>query len=192
MLDAAATKWNFVKYEPGLVGGHCIGIDPYYLIYESKSINCSSELMQTSRKVNESMIDYLYKNIELALDKNNKKISGSDILILGVTFKENCNDIRNSKIIEVIEKLKNNGANVTLNDPNAIPEELERIHGLELTEELKKKFDIIIIGTSHSEYKNLTFERISQLSKDKIILFDLKEILRDKFETKENIDYWSL
>lgn len=192
VLDAAATKWNFTRYEPGLVGGHCIGIDPYYLIYKSQDIDCSSELMQTSRKVNESMIDYVYNNIDLLLNKNNKTMNNADILILGVTFKENCNDIRNSKIIDVIKKLKDNNANITLNDPNAIPEELEMIYGLKLTEELTGKFDVIIIGVAHSEYKELDYEKIIELSKEKAIIIDLKELLRNKLENMENIDYWSL
>ena len=192
VIEAAGTKWNFVKYQPGLVGGHCIGIDPYYLIYEADKCNCDTDLMKTSRKINESMIDYVHDNIVDILAENNVDIDGSDILVCGVTFKENCNDIRNSKIIEIIQKLRESGANVVLNDPNAIPEELERVHGLTLSENYESKFDAIVIGVAHSEYKDLGVDDLKDISKNDIILFDLKETIRDEFENRDNVVYWSL
>ena len=192
VIEAAGTKWNFVKYQPGLVGGHCIGIDPYYLIYEADKCNCDTDLMKTSRKINESMIDYVHDNIVDILAENNVDIDGSDILVCGVTFKENCNDIRNSKIIEIIQKLRESGANIVLNDPNAIPEELERVHGLTLSENYESKFDAIVIGVAHSEYKDLGVDDLKDISKNDIILFDLKETIRDEFENRDNVVYWSL
>lgn len=192
VIEAAGTKWNFVKYQPGLVGGHCIGIDPYYLIYQSDKLDCDANLMKTSRQVNESMIDYVHDNIVDTLAQNNVDIEDADILVCGVTFKENCNDIRNSKIIEIIKKLKESGANIVLNDPNAIPEELERIHDLNLSEKYDNKFDAIVIGVAHSEYANLTVGELDEISKDSIILFDLKETVREEFENKDDVIYWSL
>ncbi|AMD18071.1 hypothetical protein TL18_08595 [Methanobrevibacter sp. YE315] len=192
VIEAAGTKWNFVKYQPGLVGGHCIGIDPYYLIYQSDKLNCDTDLMKTSRKINESMIDYVHDNIVNTLAENNIDINEADILVCGVTFKENCNDIRNSKIIEIIKKLEESGANIELNDPNAIPEELERIHNLTLSDEFNNKFDAIVIGVAHSEYQNLAVNDLENISKNNIILFDLKETVREEFDNKDNIVYWSL
>lgn len=192
VIEAAGTKWNFVKYQPGLVGGHCIGIDPYYLIYQSDKMNCDTDLMKTSRKINESMIDYVHDNIVNTLAENDIDINEADILVCGVTFKENCNDIRNSKIIEIIKKLEESGANIELNDPNAIPEELERIHNLTLSDEFNNKFDAIVIGVAHSEYQNLTVNDLETISKNNIILFDLKETVREEFDNKDDIVYWSL
>lgn len=192
VVEAAGTKWNFVKYTPGLVGGHCIGIDPYYLIYQSNIIDESSDLMKASRNVNESMVDYVHDNILRVLNENNIEIKKSKILVYGVTFKENCNDIRNSKIIEIIKKLKESGADVILNDPYAIANELDKFHGLELTNNYSSKVDAIVIGVAHDDYKSLKLSDLEKISKENILLFDLKEIVREEFENQDNVIYWSL
>lgn len=190
IIDAAGTKWNFMKFRPGLVGGHCIGIDPYYLIYKSKKLNYSPRLLQTSRNVNEDIINQIIKTILLTFIDNEVNIKKSNILVLGITFKENCNDIRNSKIVEVIDELKDIGANVTIYDPLADAEEVKTFYDLELSDDYEGKYDSIIIGVSHDEFKDLTIDDINRLSKNKPILFDLKSLLKEL--SKEDIVYWSL
>lgn len=192
VIDAAGTKWNFVKYTPGLVGGHCIGIDPYYLIYKSQLMGYNPRLINESRNVNENMIEYIFNNIVLSLIKNKVEVKNSEVLLCGVTFKENCNDLRNSKIIEVIEKLKELDVNITIYDPNITNKELKDMYGLELTETLTGKYDAIVIATPHSQFKEFTYEQLKDLSKNKLICIDLKEILRDKLENNEDVSYWSL
>ena len=190
IIDAAGTKWNFMKFRPGLVGGHCIGIDPYYLIYKSKKLNYSPRLLQTSRNVNEDIINQIIKTILLTFIDNEVNIKKSNILVLGITFKENCNDIRNSKIVEVIDELKDIGANVTIYDPLADAEEVKSFYDLELSDDYEGEYDSIILGVSHDEFKDLTIDDINRLSKNKPILFDLKSLLKEL--SKEDIVYWSL
>lgn len=192
VLDAASTKWNFVKYEPGLVGGHCIGVDPYYLIHEAENLEHPTDLIKNARKVNESMIDYIYENIQHLLDENSIKIKDASILICGITFKENCNDIRNTKIIDVINKLQEAGASITINDPHAIEVEVKKLYDLNLNNELDNKYDAIILSAAHDEYETWTYDTFKQLSKDKIILIDIKEKFKDKLSKYDEIVYWSL
>ena len=192
VINAASTKWNFVKYTPGLVGGHCIGIDPYYLIYKSETMGYVPRLINESRIVNEGMIDYIFDNILLLLIKNNIEIKGSDLLFCGVTFKENCNDLRNSKIVEVIYKLKELGCNITIYDPYTTNDELEKVYGLELSEKCDGRYDAIIISTAHSQFKEFTYNSLRDLSKNNLICIDLKEILREELEKYDDVSYWSL
>ena len=190
VIDAAGTKWNFMKYRPGLVGGHCIGIDPYYLIYESKKLDYSPRLIQTSRVINEDLSHHILKNIMITLIDNDIKIKGSNILVLGITFKENCNDIRNSKIIDVIHELEDIGINVTVYDPLSDPEEVYNIYNLRMSEKYEGKYDAIILAVAHDEFLKITYENICDLSKNKPILFDLKSLLKNL--SNEDIIYWSL
>lgn len=192
VIDAASTKWNFIKYTPGLVGGHCIGIDPYYLIYKSKIKGYTPRLINESRIVNENMVEHIFDNILSILIKNNVKIKGSELLFCGVAFKENCNDLRNSKIIDVIYKLKNLGSNITIYDPNIEKNDLKKIYGLDLSEKCDGKYDAIIISTAHSQFKNFSYEFLREISKNNLICVDLKEILREKLEKYDNVSYWSL
>ena len=192
VLDAASTKWNFVKYEPGLVGGHCISVDPYYLIHKSQNLEYPTKLISTAREVNESMVDYIYENVIRILKGNNISIDNAKILVCGITFKENCNDIRNSKIIEVIDKLSSAGADITVNDTCAIDKEVKDVYNLDITHELNDKFDAIIVSSCHSEYEEFDYEYFKELSKDKIILFDLKEKFKDELTAKDDVCYWSL
>ena len=149
-------------------------------------------LINESRNVNENMIEYIFNNIVLSLIKNKVEVKNSEVLLCGVTFKENCNDLRNSKIIEVIEKLKELDVNITIYDPNITNKELKDMYGLELTETLTGKYDAIVIATPHSQFKEFTYEQLKDLSKNKLICIDLKEILRDKLENNEDVSYWSL
>jgi UDP-N-acetyl-D-galactosamine dehydrogenase len=192
VLDAASTKWNFVKYEPGLVGGHCIGVDPYYLIHQSQKLKYPTQLISTARIVNESMVEYIYENVIKLLEDNDISIDNADILVCGITFKENCNDIRNSKIIEVINKLKESGVNITTNDPCAMASEVKQAYNLDIDNSLDKKFDAIIMSACHTEYEKWDYDTFKKLSKGKIILIDLKEKFKDKITDKTDVCYWSL
>ena len=192
VLDAASTKWNFVKYEPGLVGGHCIGVDPYYLIHRSQDLEYPTQLISTARTVNESMVDYIYENVIGLLESNDIPVKNAEILVCGITFKENCNDIRNSKIIEVINKLKDSGVNITTNDPCAMENEVKAVYDLDINNDLHDKFDAIIISSCHSEYESWDYEFFKELSKDKVILVDLKEKFKNKVIDKDDVCYWSL
>ena len=192
VLDAAATKWNFVKYEPGLVGGHCISVDPYYLIHRSQNLKYPTQLISTARIVNESMVDYIYENVIELLKANNISISDAKILVCGITFKENCNDIRNSKIIEVIDKLDKSGADITINDTCAMANEVKDVYNLSIDNDIHDKFDAIIMSACHSEYESWDYSDFKELSKNKVILFDLKEKFKDKLIDKDDVCYWSL
>ena len=192
VINAASTKWNFAKYTPGLVGGHCIGIDPYYLIYKSEIMGYVPRLINEGRTVNEGMIDYIFDNILLLLIKNNIEIKSSELLFCGVTFKENCNDLRNSKIIDVIYKLKELGCNITIYDPFVTNEELKTVYGLELSDKFDGEYDAIIFSTAHAPFKEFTHDCLLKLSKNKLICVDLKEILREELEKYEDVSYWSL
>lgn len=192
VINAAGTKWNFTKYFPGLVGGHCIGIDPYYLIYKSQLMGYTPRLINESRNVNENMVEYIFNNILLLLIKNNIEVKNSEILLCGVTFKEDCNDLRNSKIIDVIKKLNKLGADITIYDPNITNNNLKETYDLELSESLDGKYDAIVIATPHSQFKEFTYEQLKNLSRNKLICIDLKEVLRDKLQKIDDVVYWSL
>lgn len=190
VLEAADTKWNFTKYVPGLVGGHCIGIDPYYLIYKSKKVDYSPKLIQTSRKVNEKLQDYIVESIISILLNNDVELEKANILILGITFKENCNDIRNSKIVNIFNSLRQSGANITIYDPLAKSEDVFNEYNLELAENYEGCYDAIILAVAHDEFREITYEDILNLSKNKPIIFDFKYLFKNL--RKENIIYWSL
>lgn len=192
VVEAAGTKWNFVKYSPGLVGGHCIGIDPYYLIYKSQLMGYAPRLITESRNVNENMVNYIVDNILLSLIKNKREVKDSNMLFCGITFKENCNDIRNSKIIDVINQLKEIGVRITIYDPNADVDEFKKVYNLDLSHNLEGKYDAIVISTAHSQFMKFTYNQLKELSNDKLICIDLKEILRDKLQNIEDVYYWSL
>lgn len=190
VIEAAGTKWNFQKYYPGLVGGHCIGIDPYYLIFKSKKLQFNPKLMEISREINESLKDFIVKNIIYLLVKNEVKIKGSDILVMGITFKENCNDIRNSKVVDVLDELEKLGVNLTVHDPYADKTEVKREYGLTLVDDYNKKYDAILFAVSHDEFKSITLKKLNELSKQKPIIFDLKSLCDKDIQNIEN--YWSL
>lgn len=192
VIEAAGTKWNFQKYYPGLVGGHCIGIDPYYLIYKSKKLQFNPKLMEISREINESLKDFIVKNIVYLLVENDVKIKGSDILVMGVTFKENCNDIRNSKVIDILYELENIGVNLTVHDPHADKDEVKGEYDISLADEYKGKYDAILFAVAHDEFKEMSLDEMKELSKDKLILIDLKSIFTFKNEILNEISYWSL
>ena len=175
VLDAAETKWNFLPFKPGLVGGHCIGVDPYYLTYKAKSINYKPKIILAGRKINDKMGNYISLNLINKMKKKNIEIRGSKILIMGLTFKENCADTRNSGIKSVINKLKKNKCNLDLYDPWADKKEIKKTYGIFPISKLKKNtYDSILIAVAHEKFKTLGIKFISNLCKKKHIIFDLK------------------
>ncbi|MHA8090213.1 nucleotide sugar dehydrogenase [Aquirufa antheringensis] len=175
VLEAAGTKWNFLNYKPGLVGGHCIGVDPYYLAHKAESLGYHPQVILSGRRVNDNMGMFVAnKVIKLLIDKN-KLIAQSSVLVLGITFKENCPDIRNSKVIDVISELKQFNILVDVYDPHADKFEVNEEYGIQLIDSIVSKYDGIILAVSHSEYLNLIFD---DLKKDRdSILFDIKGFL---------------
>lgn len=193
VIEAAGTKWNFQKYYPGLVGGHCISVDPYYLLYKSKKLNFNPKLMQISRDINENIPEFIVKNIIYLMINNNVQVKESNALVLGVTFKENCNDIRNSKIVNVINELEELGINVSVYDYYADKNKVKSTYDINLIEDYSdEKYDIIIFGVAHDDFKNISLEDIKRLSKNKPIVIDLKSILSSNIRLNDDIIYWSL
>ncbi len=175
VLDAAESKWNFLPFKPGLVGGHCIGVDPYYLTHKAKSINYKPKIILAGRKINDNMGNYIALNLIGKMKLKNIKIKDSKILIMGLTFKENCADTRNSGIQSIISKLKKKRCNVDLYDPWVNKKEIKKQYGIEPIFKLRKKaYDSILILVAHKKFKNMGIKFISSLCKKNHIIFDLK------------------
>lgn len=182
VIEAASTKWNFVKLKPGLVGGHCIGVDPYYLTYRAEELGYKPNLILNARHINNSMSKYIAEKTIKTMIFHDKKIKNSDILILGVTFKENCPDLRNSKVIDIIFELKEYNINVDVYDPWVDPEEKKKSynHGVIKNPFLNtKKYDAIIVAVSHDEFKNLNQDDYDKILKDEKIIIDIKGIVKN-------------
>ncbi|MCL2687122.1 MAG: nucleotide sugar dehydrogenase [Methanobrevibacter sp.] len=193
VLKAAGTKWNFINFTPGLVGGHCIGVDPYYFIYKAKELGYHSQLITAGRKINDGMSSYVVENIVKKLIQNDKNPKGADLLVLGITFKENCSDVRNSKIAEVILSLKEFGINITIVDSQASSEDVENEYRLELSNFYKnKKYDGIVIGVKHSDFEKISLSELKELSKGIPLLFDIKGIYNKQEAIDRGFVYWVL
>lgn len=175
VLDAAGTKWNFLKYKPGLVGGHCISVDPYYLAYKSENLGYHPEVILSGRRVNDNMSTFVANKMIKMLIKAGKQIMGSKILILGVTFKENCPDIRNSKVADVYNELKEFGLKVDVYDYEADPVEVKEEYCINLLDNISEKYDGILLAVAHDEFINIDISSIKNDSKS--IVFDLKGFL---------------
>ena len=189
VLEAAGTKWNFLKFFPGLVGGHCIGVDPYYLSYKAKELGYHPQMIDSGRFVNDSMGGYVGKQTVKKIIAASKSPNGAKVLIMGITFKENVTDIRNSKVVDVIDELMDFGVIVEVVDPNADPEEVNKEYGIVLSDKPKGKYDAVIVAVNHAQYLNLDEEFFGKLLDKKGILVDIKGIYRDRIK---EITYWSL
>ncbi|MCD2425439.1 nucleotide sugar dehydrogenase [Niabella pedocola] len=177
VLKAAGTKWNFLPFKPGLVGGHCIGVDPYYLAQKAQEHGYHPEIILAGRRLNDSMGAYVAAQVVKTMIKKGIGVNGAAILMLGITFKENCPDVRNTKIVDVISALKDYGVEVTTFDPKANPAEVLHEYGIESTTTLPEtKFDAIVLGVAHSEFQELD---LKQLKKEQAIVYDVKGILAD-------------
>ena len=180
VLDAASTKWNFSNYRPGLVGGHCIGVDPYYLAYKSLQKGYSPKVLLNGRKVNNSIPKRIVKSIVKKSNELNIRIKSSKILILGITFKENCSDVRNSRVIDLVKELKKISDNVFVHDNYADKVEIKKEHKIEFIEKINNKYDIVILAVSHDNYLKINF---SEILKKNHILYDVKSILPKNIST---------
>ena len=202
VLEASGTKWNFLKFYPGLVGGHCIGVDPYYLTHKAEQIGYHSQVILSGRRINDGMGKYVGESTVKNLIKANKQVKGAKVAILGMTFKEDCPDVRNSKVIDIINELKEYGINVFVADPIADENEVKREYGVELTKfENIKNMDAVIVAVGHKEYMELNLESIKKLyeekpellnSEDKLVLVDVKGIFDKKEAQLKNYLYWRL
>jgi UDP-N-acetyl-D-galactosamine dehydrogenase len=175
VIEAAGTKWNFLKYRPGLVGGHCIGVDPYYLAHKAESLGYHPQVILSGRRVNDMMGMFVANKVVKLLIKKGHKINQAKALILGVTFKEDCPDIRNSKVIDIYKELVQFGMNVDVFDPHADKHEVNLEYGIELIDSLSEKYDAIILAVSHSDFLTLDYKKLSNTANS--VLFDTKSFL---------------
>lgn len=211
VLKAARTKWNFLNFTPGLVGGHCIGVDPYYLTYKAEEIGYHSQIILAGRKINDGMGKHVAENTVKLMIQGDKQIKGAKVAILGITFKENCPDVRNTKVIDIINELREYGVKVLVHDPQADKEEVLNEYGIELCElEEINSVDAVILAVPHEEYKNITLDKISELYNDKYsylneiearsddeliekkVLIDIKGMFSREEAKDKNYLYWRL
>jgi len=174
VIEAAATKWNFLKYKPGLVGGHCIGVDPYYLAHKAESLGYHPQVILSGRRVNDNMGLFVASKVVKLMIAKGQKVNGAKALILGITFKENCPDIRNSKVIDIYNELKQYGMDVDVYDTHASKVEVKEEFGINLIDSLSKKYDALILAVSHNEFMHLN---INQLIATDAVIFDTKAFL---------------
>ena len=178
VLEAAGTKWNFLPFRPGLVGGHCIGVDPYYLTHKAESLGYHPEIILAGRRLNDNMPAYVANRVVKLMIQKGHKVQGANVLVLGITFKENCPDIRNSKVIGVIHELQDYGCNVIIHDPWADAKEVQHEYGLELSPRpnggSEATIDAVVLAVSHDKFRDIDF---SKFSKKNVVIFDIKSVL---------------
>ena len=178
VLKAAGTKWNFLPFRPGLVGGHCIGVDPYYLTHKAQSIGLHPEIILAARRLNDRMGEYVATQLIKEMVKQRIQVVGSKILIMGLSFKENCPDIRNTKIVDMVKALKEYDLDLDIYDPWVDDTEVQHEYGLAPIKELHKgQYDAIVLAGAHDQFKSMTIDQFKQLGKEKHVLYDLKYVL---------------
>src|SRR4051812_37427569 len=188
VLEAAGTKWNFLQFTPGLVGGHCIGVDPYYLTYKASELGYNSRVILAGRHINDNMSNYVAKKVVRHIISNVSDVKASKVLIMGATFKENVSDIRNSKVADVVKELKEFFLNVDVIDPHADSDELKHEYGFGLTEKAGKDYDAVIVTVCHEEYAAYDDQYFASITKPNALIADLKGVYRGKIT---NRNYWS-
>ena len=191
VLEAAGTKWNFLPFRPGLVGGHCISVDPYYLLHKSVKMGYDPLVIASGRRINDQMPAFIAKELVQALLKADKNPKQSKVLVLGMTFKENVSDIRNSKVVDVVRELMEFGVNVQIHDPHANPNEVAHEYGLSMTDAIGQQYDAVIVAVAHKSFENLNLDKFREISRDKLMLFDLKGIY-DRAELRDGELIWRL
>jgi UDP-N-acetyl-D-galactosamine dehydrogenase len=191
VLAAAGTKWNFLRFTPGLVGGHCIGVDPYYLLHKSKELGYAPQVITSGRAVNDSIPAFIAKKLVQLLIQQDKNPKHTKVLIMGVTFKENVADIRNSKVADVARELMSYSVAVHLTDPHASPNEVAHEYNLTLVDQPSEDYDAIIVAVAHAEYRKLQVEDFVGMMGKEPILFDLKA-LYDRRAMEQELTYWRL
>ena len=189
VLEAAGTKWNFLKFQPGLVGGHCIGVDPYYLTYKSNKLGYNCQVILAGREINDSMAAYIAKKVLQHIIQNNGNLKHAKVLVMGATFKENVSDIRNSKVADVVKELKSYSLQVHVTDPHASSDELMHEYGFDLTKEISNDYEAVIVTVLHKAYMNMNDHEFEAITKPKAISADLEGIFRGKINSRH---YWSL
>lgn len=178
VLEAAGTKWNFLPFRPGLVGGHCIGVDPYYLTHKAQSVNHHPEMILSGRRINDSMGAHVAERVVRLMTQRKIPVADSTILILGLTFKENCPDIRNTRVVDLIDRFHSYGANVEIYDPWASPAEAKHEYGITLQPVLADhKYDAVVLAVGHDQFKEMGLDKIRSLGRNQHILFDVKYLL---------------
>lgn len=194
VLEAAGTKWNFLNFYPGLVGGHCIGVDPYYLTYEAELLGYRSQIIIAGRRINDDMGRYVAENCVKCLIASDKTVRGAKVAILGFTFKENCPDTRNTKVIDIVRELEEYGIEPVLADPEADAEEAKRLYGVHFVElESIRNMDAVIIAVAHNSFLNLSLKEIDGFFGDgKKVLLDIKGIVSKKDCENNGYNYWRL
>lgn len=188
VIEAAGTKWNFHKYHPGLVGGHCISVDPFYLMHKAKQIGIDPQVIAAGRRVNDFIPSFIAKRIVQALIEQDKNPGKAKVLVMGITFKEDVADIRNSKVVDLVKELMDYSIHVHVIDPYGCPNELAHEYGITLIEEPVGLYDIIVIAVGHNKYIEMSVEDFQKLSKDEIYMFDIKGVK----EQKQFKNYWRL
>lgn len=182
VLEAAGTKWNFLPFKPGLVGGHCIGVDPYYLAQKAQELGYHPEIILAGRRMNDSMGQYVSSEVVKLMLQNDLKVKDSKILVLGITFKENCPDVRNTKVVDVVRNLNEYGTDVTIFDPLADPSEVEHEYNLKTTRSLPdEKFDAIVLAVAHKEFLNID---LNALKNPSAVVYDVKGVLGENCDKK--------
>ena len=191
VLEAAGTKWNFLKFSPGLVGGHCIGVDPYYLTYKAKELGYDAKVILSGRTTNDNMGAYIARKTVQMMIKKGKDVARSRVLIMGATFKENVEDIRNSKVADVIQELKNFSVNVDIVDPHADSDELLHEYGFRLTtnDDIRTDYDAVIVAVGHKPYAEKDETYFQSITTENAVLVDIKGLYRGRIQ---ELHYWSL
>lgn len=194
VLEAAGTKWNFLKFYPGLVGGHCIGVDPYYLTYKAEMLGYHSQIILAGRRINDDMGKYVAENVVKNLIKAEKAVKNAKVAILGFTFKENCPDTRNTKIFDIVKELREYGIEPIVSDPTADADEAKRLYGIDFVDfNAVKDMDAVVLAVAHNEFANLKISDMDKMfGNGKKVLLDIKGLLdRNEYE-KAGYDYWRL
>jgi nucleotide sugar dehydrogenase len=189
VIEAAGTKWNFLKFYPGLVGGHCIGVDPYYLVHKAKQLGYHAHLIDAGRFVNDTMGGYIAKQTVKRILAADKHLSQSRVLVMGFTFKENVSDIRNSKVADIVRELQSYRVNVDVVDPYADQEEVQLEYQIELSNQPSGKYDAIIVAVAHREYRGMTEPDFLKFASSKCLLVDVKGLYSNQIN---HLEYWSL
>ena len=179
VLDAASTKWNFLPFRPGLVGGHCIGVDPYYLTHKANEVGYYPEMILAGRRLNNNMGSYVVNEVSKLMNKKRINVAGANILIMGLAFKENCSDHRNTQVVDLVKMFKDLDCNVDVYDPWVNKEQIDQEHKIKLIETpLKGNYEAIILAVAHDEFKKLSESQIREFGKDKHVLYDVKYLLK--------------
>jgi UDP-N-acetyl-D-galactosamine dehydrogenase len=189
VLEAAGTKWNFLKFSPGLVGGHCIGVDPYYLVHKSRQLGYDPQVILSGRRINDGMPAFIAKRLVQKLMHKGKNPSETKVLVMGITFKEDVSDIRNSKVADLVKELMKYAINVHIIDPHASPNEVAHEYNLTMVDKVSDDYDAAIVAVNHLEYKGLDSTYFNSIMGENPILFDLKGIYES---LDEEIEYWRL